>query len=966
MYDTVIHEEILEGHNYVLNNNVYTQTGIYYDTLSTINGCDSTFVLNLTVWPNVETVFYDSICQGQTYNENGFEETASGVYRQDLETTHGSDSTVILYLVVHPTYNYTIYDTICQGETYNQYGFVQDTAGTNTIQEETIYGCDSIVTLHLTVNPVYDTLLFAEICRGETYMFHSRSLSESGLYVDTLSTHLGCDSIVKLNLTIHPVFDTLIVDSVCYGSSYTLNGFDENEAGTYTQYLTTINGCDSIVRLRLSLMKYVDTIYADICDGESYTLNNFNENTTGIYIDSLQSQYGCDSLVVLILTVRENYCDTIYAETCDNIPYTQNGFNADTSGVYTQHLETIYGCDSTVTLVLTVHPTYIVPLNKEICEGETYIDHGFWLTYSGTFIISRHQSCNGCDSLFVLNLTVNPTYNELIEATICEGDTFSYPGYENLTAWETGIYHDIIESSNGCDSAKTLILTVNPIKRDTLYGAICDNESYNMNGFSESEPGIYIDTLTSITGCDSIVWLYLEQREKYEDTAYIEICDGYNYIFGDMVLTETGIYNGLLESIYGCDSLVELHLMVHPVYSDTIYRRICHGSSYIDQDFNESNDGTYSVYYSSIYGCDSVITLVLETVYYNDTIADTICKGVVYDFYGTPLTETGIYTHNIRTSEMGCDSIVTLFLQVNHPYIDSIYASICEGDVYDRYGFNATEQGRYVILYSTMGGCDSIKVLNLTVRSSYNDTITAHICQGEIYNNFGFLADATGLHTRYYHTTLGCDSIITLNLFVHNRAFDTIEATICEGDVYRENNFEESEEGEYRRELQTVYGCDSLVVLNLNVAQHYYDTISKMINEGDYYNNNGFYEYKEGIYTQYLTSQYGCDSVMVLNLLVNAEADLYVPNTITPQGNIAKNKKFYLIPSNEKLVIDDVFIYNRWGELIFRSQNNTEAWDGKYKDKLCQQGVYTYLILYHTTNSSDIRRSKKGTVLVLY
>ena len=139
-----------------------------------------------------------------------------------------------------------------------------------------------------------------------------------------------------------------------------------------------------------------------------------------------------------------------------------------------------------------------------------------------------------------------------------------------------------------------------------------------------------------------------------------------------------------------------------------------------------------------------------------------------------------------------------------------------------------------------------------------------------------------------------------------------------------------------------------------------------MINEGDYYNNNGFYEYKEGIYTQYLTSQYGCDSVMVLNLLVNAEADLYVPNTITPQGNIAKNKKFYLIPSNEKLVIDDVFIYNRWGELIFRSQNNTEAWDGKYKDKLCQQGVYTYLILYHTTNSSDIRRSKKGTVLVLY
>ena len=766
-----------------------------------------------------------------------------------------------------------------------------------------------------------------------------------------------------MNLIVNPVYDTLIVDSICIGATYDRNGFNEQTTGVYTQHLYSEHGCDSIVRLNLKVISFLDTIYADICEGQVYDLYGFNESRTGVYVDSLQSVWGCDSVVVLNLTVHENYSDTIYAETCDNIPYTLHGFNADSSGVYVRNLQSVYGCDSVVTLILTVWPTYTIPLNKEICEGETYIDHGFWLTYPGTFIISSHTSCHGCDSLFVLNLAVNPTYDELMVANICQGDTFRLQGYDNLVAWESGRYRDVIESSSGCDSAKTVILTVNPTYMDTIYGNICEGERYTEHGFNESSEGIYTNVLTSALGCDSILVLDLKLRQHYELTSTMEICQGEEYLFGDRILTETGIYKDTLHSEYGCDSIVELHLFVYPIYEDTIYRRICYGDTYSDENFNVSTQGTYQVSYRTANNCDSTITLILETVYYNDTIFETTCQGLDYDFYGTNLTQTGTYTHTL-TSVEGCDSIITLNLIVNNPYKDSVYAVICEGETYTNYGFNETEQGRYERLFTTVGGCDSIKVLNLRVNNSYNDTISARICSGEIYNDFGFSVDAPGFHTRQYHTIYGCDSIVTLNLSVTDKITDTIKAVICEGETYAENNFNASQTGEYVRELQTMYGCDSIIVLSLNVAPVYQDTIYKIIKDGEVYDKNGFFETEQGIYAQYLSTEYGCDSIVVLSLEVDREAKVFIPNAFTPTDRF--NRLFTIYSENETVVIDEVKILNRYGGIVFETTKPDEFWDGKYKGEYVQQGTYIYMVTYHSIHTPDKQHVLRGSVMVIY
>ncbi len=667
-----------------------------------------------------------------------------------------------------------------------------------------------MVNLQLRVNPVYDTTLYAQICQGESYTFHSRTLTEAGIYTDTLSSVKSCDSIVHLNLTVNPVYEVNITDSICAGETYTLYGFNAAAQGHYTQNLTSIHGCDSVVNLDLRLISFTDTIYADICEGDTYNQFGFTETQTGIYVDSLQSWWGCDSIVVLNLRVHQHYYDTIVAQTCDNIPYTQFGFNADTTGYYTQSLQSIYGCDSIVTLVLTVYPTYVFPLNEEICEGEVYIEHGFWLTSSGVHVMDSYTSCHGCDSIYTLNLTVNPTYDQLVEVEICQGDTFRYEGYNNIVAWTPGTYRDVIQTVDGCDSAKTIMLSVRPVFNDTIYATICEGEVYNQYGFLATEAGVYTQTLYSHLGCDSVSVLNLSVNPSYLTALAAEICEGEQYGFAGMLLTEEGVYNNSLRSVHGCDSIVQLTLRVNHHTHDTIHRRTCLGTNYVDENFNIGTSGTYTVEYNTHKGCDSTITLVLETIYYNDTVS----------------------------------------------------AVICEGDVYTDHGFNVSQEGEYVNNYHTYDGCDSILVLQLQVEPLYNDTIFAEI------------------------------------------------------------------------------------------------------NYGDYYQANGFLESESGTYSQYLLSEYGCDSLTVLQLHVEIDEMLFVPDAITPQDN--SNHHFAIYVENENLQIDEVVIYNRNGELVFHTKDPSVFWDGKYKGQYVPQGVYKYAIIYHDITTPDEPQRRVGSVMVLY
>lgn len=254
--------------------------------------------------------------------------------------------------------------------------------------------------------------------------------------------------------------------------------------------------------------------------------------------------------------------DTISATICANATYNFGGDLLSVAGTYSDTLVAANGCDSIVTLNLSVLPITRDTISASICEGETYVFGSQTLSVAGTYADTL-VAANSCDSIVTLNLTVRPIIRDTISASICEGETYTF-GSQTLSV--AGIYSDTLTAAaaNGCDSIVTLELIVRPVPRDTLNVAICAGETYTFDGQTLSVAGSYTDTLTAANACDSIVVLNLTVNPVFQDTIVVSINEGSTYTFGSQVLDSTGTYIDSLSTVNGCDSIVVLELTVIP------------------------------------------------------------------------------------------------------------------------------------------------------------------------------------------------------------------------------------------------------------------------------------------------------------------------------------------------------------------------------------------------------------------
>ena len=395
----------------------------------------------------------------------------------------------------------------------------------------------------------------------------------------------------------------------------------------------------------------------------------------------------------------------------------------------------------------------------------------------------------------------------------------------------------------------------------------------------------------------------------------------------------------------------------------TIDVQECEGNTFSEFGFNVDTTGVYYQFLQTLNGCDSIVTLNLVVNPVASTnLTDTICSGSTYTDNGFNVSEAGTHTLHLQTIH-GCDSIVTLNLVVNPVKDTNLSATICERTLYMENGFEVGTAGTHILNLQTYLGCDSIVTLNLAVNPVYDETINAAICEGESYAENGFNENTTGSYTQNLHTYLGCDSTVTLNLTVNPVMNTTINAVICEGTSYTDNGFNVSTEGTYSQTLQTVNGCDSTVVLELKVAPNYNDTITATIKYGEFYDANGFFESERGEYVQHLNSQFGCDSVIILNLRVDDNLNVYIPNAFTPQSS--PNEMFCIFSDEEDLMIDELVIYNRYGGVVFQSRGSKDCWDGKYNGSFVPQGTYSYHLIYHNRIAPKKKHRITGTVMVL-
>ena len=619
LHETWLEDQICVGTNYTSNgfNIIAPPEGTLNDTLFLLDamGCDSTVYLTLTVTEGLTTYLEDQSCVGADYLANGFTilHPEEGIVYDTLflHSMQGCDSTVYLTLTVTEGLTTYLEDQNCVGADYTANGFniIQPELGVvyDTLFLQSVQGCDSTVYLTLTVTEGLTTYLEDQSCRGADYIANGFTIlhPEEGIVYDTLYLHSvqGCDSTVYLTLTVSEGLTTYFEDRICVGNNYTLHGFNiinPLEGVVYdTLFLHSYQGCDSTVFLRLDVEQVLqgDTTvlseYPFTWYGELYVVSGDYPHTFlgGSYL-------GCDSTVMLHLSVLPAVHGDTTVVSCDAFKW--YGHTYEVSGNYPHTISggSHFGIDTTIVLHLSVLP--VLPGDTTAASCEPLLWYGQYCdttgNYQHTFVDASHL---GCDSIVTLHLRINPAATFEWHQQSCESFQWNDSVYE-----VSGIYTQYYNTTQGCDSIVTLHLDIgHEVHTDTVTQS-CD--FFLWHGQSCVESGFYHDTLQSVIGCDSIVTLELTLvNPQIEIIGYQEVfyaSDVWHGIYHYYLEESTGLDLGPIE--WQCDQ-PEWTVFTDP--SDPNHCMLL---------VKTVGTATLTAHISSIAGCDDLFSIQINATEY--------------------------------------------------------------------------------------------------------------------------------------------------------------------------------------------------------------------------------------------------------------------------------------------------------------------------------------------------------------
>lgn len=110
--------------------------------------------------------------------------------------------------------------------------------------------------------------------------------------------------------------------------------------------------------------------------------------------------------------------------------------------------------------------------------------------------------------------------------------------------------------------------------------------------------------------------------------------------------------------------------------------------------------------------------------------------------------------------------------------------------------------------------------------------------------------------------------------------------------------------------------------------------------------------------TLVVANSHGCVDSTTQLIVVDNEVIFYVPNTFTPDGDMFNETFMPVFTAGFDIYQYQLVIFNRWGEIVFESNNAEVGWDGTYGGNLCQEGVYIWKITY-----KEIGKDKRNEVM---
>lgn len=372
------------------------------------------------------------------------------------------------------------------GATVNASGIASNI--TYTATATTAAGCVNSNTASITLGAPTSSSLSASACGSYTWAENSTTYTSSGAYTALVTNAAGCDSTITLNLTINQSTSSTVSATACNSYTWAQNGVTYTTSGMYPVLVgPNAAGCDSTVTLNLTINQATSSaITASACDSYTWAENGTTYTTSGAYSVLLVNAAGCDSTITLNLTINQATSSSLSASACDSYTWAENGTTYTSSGAYSAVLTNSVGCDSTITLNLTINQATSSSVSETACDSYTWAENGTTYTASGAYVVTLVGS-NGCDSLVTLNLTIVglpvATATDNGDATITASSGTSYQWIDcatntsiagatqqTYTATANGDYAVIVTNAGVCSDTSACV-TIDYIGLDELSNA---------------------------------------------------------------------------------------------------------------------------------------------------------------------------------------------------------------------------------------------------------------------------------------------------------------------------------------------------------------------------------------------------------------------------------------------------------------------------------------------------------------
>ena len=941
--------------------------------------------------PNIESIVELSFCSGSSATYAGESFTSDTTFTNSLTTAIGCDSTVTIIIEELLPTTGQVELSACTGATANYNGAEIPAGETAEFTFTNVAGCDSTVTV--IVEELLPTTGQVELsaCTGATANYNGAEIPAGETAEFTFTNLAGCDSTVTVMVEELLPTSGQVELSACSGATANFNGTEIPAGETAEFTFTNLAGCDSTVTVMVEeLLPTTGQVELSACTGATANFNGADIPAGETAEFTFTNLAGCDSTVTVMVEELLPTTGQVELSACTGATANYNGADIPAGETAEFTFTNLAGCDSTVTVMVEelLPDSEVVELFA--CEG-TSITYNQEEILAGTQEVFQLTNADGCDS--VVTVTVFPLDLHAVQLSFdaCTGDSILYNG---ITLAPNTATDFTFTSSLGCDST----VTVTVVELIPTTGAVqltaCSGQTANYNGTELNAGSTTEFIFTNAVGCDSTVTVLVEELLPTSNQVELEACSGQTATYNGTQLDAGSTTEFTFTNEVGCDSTVTVMVEELLPTSSQVELEACseQTATYNGTELNAGSTTEFT--YTNAVGCDSTVTVLVEELLPTSSQVELeACSGQTVTYNGTPLN-AGSSTEFTFTNAVGCDSTVTVLVEELLPTSSQVELEACSGQmvVYNGTPLNAGSTTEFTIANAV--GCDSTITVLVEELLPTAANFTFEVCEGETIEWNGNTLEG-GTSTLFNLTNaVGCDSVVTVDVdlmplpsfqfFSQESCADfgsgLIEITAIDGGLapyliafdggdfvsLTDSLFAELQSGSYWVAIQDANGCTTEQLIDVEMIEPLVVTTenqflpcgaeSIMLAVQTNYHSGLTYLWSDGsteaqmqvqepaVYSVEISNS--CETV-VTNIEVQYEntslGDVaYIPNAFSPNDDGFNDQFKVELVSGLQFQSFSFYLFDRWGNQVFQGQNPDDGWNGNYRGRKQNTGIYVW------------------------